>query len=197
MSNTGIPGNINPCLSNTRLSTEYCVKSPSTEYGSKPSYKIENLVNENCDVNHDRSPGCKPNVNYRRPNHGCLMWLSTSARPNISKCSVSCYETLFHAKSCSLETHPWYLGIHKRDQPVRYYVQRGLLPSKSLEAFADAEYGSKVTHRRSVSGGAVMNGEACVCWLPRAQKSETLLTSEAEYIALKDVVKGLLFLRQA
>ena len=33
----------------------------------------------------------------------------------------------------------------------------------SLEVFADADYASKATDRRSVSGGAIMCGCACVC----------------------------------
>ena len=37
---------------------------------------------------------------------------------------------------------------------------------------------------------------ACVCWFSRTQKCVTLSTSEAEYVALDDAVKELLFLRQ-
>ena len=36
----------------------------------------------------------------------------------------------------------------------------------------------------------------CVCWFSRTQKCVTLSTSEAEYVALGDAVKKLLFLRQ-
>ena len=65
-----------------------------------------------------------------------------------------------------------------------------------LKVFADADYASKATDRRSVSGGAIMCGGACVCWLSRTQKCVTLSTSEAEYDAHGDAVKELLFLRQ-
>ena len=41
--------------------------------------------------------------------------------------------------------------------------QRGTLAGISLEIFADADYASKATDRRSVSGGAVVGGGACVC----------------------------------
>ena len=37
---------------------------------------------------------------------------------------------------------------------------------------------------------------ACVWWFSRTQKCVTLSTSEAEYVALGDAVKELLFLRQ-
>ena len=65
-----------------------------------------------------------------------------------------------------------------------------------METFADADYASKATDRRSVSGGVIMCGGACVCWFSRTQKCVTLSTSEAEYVALGDTVKELLFLRQ-
>ena len=74
--------------------------------------------------------------------------------------------------------------------------QRGTLSGISLEVFADADYASKATDRRSVSGGLILCGGASVCWFSRTQKCVTLSTSEAEYVALGDAVKELLFLRQ-
>ena len=65
-----------------------------------------------------------------------------------------------------------------------------------LKVFADADYTSKATDRRSVSGGAIMCGGACVCWFSRTQKCVTLSTSEAQYVAHGNAVKELLFLRQ-
>ena len=65
-----------------------------------------------------------------------------------------------------------------------------------MEVFADADYASKATDRRSVSGGLIMCGGASVCWFSRTQKCVTLSTSEAEYVALEDAVNEVLFLRQ-
>ena len=62
--------------------------------------------------------------------------------------------------------------------------------------FADADYASKATDRLSVSGGLIMCGGFSVCWFSRSIKCVTLSTSEAEYVALGDAVKELLFLRQ-
>ena len=47
-----------------------------------------------------------------------------------------------------------------------------------------------------MSGGAIMCAGGCVCRFSRTQKCVTLSTSEAEYVALGDEVKELLFLRQ-
>ena len=64
-----------------------------------------------------------------------------------------------------------------------------------LEVFADADYASTATDRRSVSGGIVMCGGAAVSWFSRTQKCVTLSTSEAEYVALADSFKEALFMR--
>ena len=74
--------------------------------------------------------------------------------------------------------------------------RRGTLSSISLEVFASADYASKATDRRSVSGGAIIHGGASVCWFSRTQNCVTLSTSEAEYVSLGDAVNELLFLRQ-
>ena len=39
-----------------------------------------------------------------------------------------------------------------------------------LEVFADSDFASKTTDRRSVSGGIVMCGGAAVSWFSRMQK---------------------------
>ena len=67
--------------------------------------------------------------------------------------------------------------------------QRGTTVGNSLEVFADADYASRATERRSVSGGVIMCAGACVCWFSRTQKCVPLSTSEAESVALGDGVK--------
>ena len=66
-----------------------------------------------------------------------------------------------------------------------------------LVAFADADYASKATDRRSVSGGAIMCAGACVCWFSITQKCATLstTTTEAEYVALANTIKEAMVLR--
>ena len=72
------------------------------------------------------------------------------------------------------------------DLGVTFQRGRGL----ELVGFADAVYATKATDRRSVSGGAVMCAGACVCCFSRTPKCVTLLTTEAEYVALGDHKEG-------
>ena len=65
-----------------------------------------------------------------------------------------------------------------------------------MVSFADADYASKATDRRSVSGGVVMCAGGPVSWYSKSQKCVTLSTTQAEYVAMSDVAKEILFLRQ-
>ncbi|CAB1098415.1 unnamed protein product [Ectocarpus sp. CCAP 1310/34] len=69
-------------------------------------------------------------------------------------------------------------------------------PDIANAGYADADFASKAADRRSVSGGIVTCGGGVVSWFSRTQKCVTLSTTEAEYVALGDVVKEILFLRQ-
>ena len=127
---------------------------------------------------------------------GSLMWLSISTRPDTANAvrTVARYCTApraIHWKAA--------LGILEYINGTSEYgitFQRETLPSISLEVFADADYASKATDRRSVSCGLVGCGGASVCWFSRTQKCVIPSTSEAEYVALGDAVKESLFLRQ-
>ena len=66
----------------------------------------------------------------------------------------------------------------------------------SLISFADADYASRSTDRRSVSGGVVMCAGGPVSWHSKTQKCVTLSTTQAEYVAMSDMGKEILFLRQ-
>ena len=128
---------------------------------------------------------------------GRLIWLSISTRPDIASAvrAVARYCTApraIHWKAAVgiLE----YINGTTSECGITF--QRGTLSSLSLKVFADADYASKATDGRSVSGGLIMCGGASVCWFSRTQKCVTLSTSEAAYVALGDAVKELLFLRQ-
>ena len=127
---------------------------------------------------------------------GSLMWLSISTHQDIANSvrAVARYCTApraIHWKAA--------LGILECINGTSEYsiiFQRGTWSSSSLEVFADADYAAKGTDRLSVSGGLIMCGGASVCWFSRTQKCVTLSTSEADYVALGNAVKKLLFLRQ-
>ena len=74
--------------------------------------------------------------------------------------------------------------------------QKGAFTGISLISFADAEYASRSTDRRSVSRGVVMCAGGPVSWHSKTQKCVTLSTTQAVYVTMSDMEKEILFLRQ-
>ena len=77
--------------------------------------------------------------------------------------------------------------------------QKGTFTGLSLISFADADYAWRSTDRRSVSGGVVMCAGGPVSWHSKTQKCVTLdllSTTQAEYEAMSDMGKEILFSRQ-
>ena len=128
---------------------------------------------------------------------GSLMWLSIiSTRPDIANAVRAVAKYCTAPRAIHWKAALGILEYINETSEYRIRFQRGALSGISLEVFAGADYASKATDRRSVSGRLIMCGGASVCWFSRTQKCVTLSTSEAEYVALGDAVKELLFLRQ-
>ena len=123
---------------------------------------------------------------------GSLMWLSITTRPDIANAvrAVARYCTApraIHWKAV--------LGILEYINGTREYgitFQRGTLSSISMKVFVDADYASKATDRRSVSGGLIMRGGASVCWFSRTQKRVTLSTSDSRVRCSRGRSKGVI-----
>ena len=127
---------------------------------------------------------------------GGLMWLAISTRPDIYNAVRSVARYCSAPKAVHWKSALGILAYINGTCGFGITYQRGTTVGISLECFADADYASRATDRRYVSGGAIMCGGACACWFSRTQKCVTFSTSEAEYVALGDAVKELLFLRQ-
>ena len=65
-----------------------------------------------------------------------------------------------------------------------------------LKAYSDADFAVDKETRISVTGYVVYFMSVPVCWRSRGQKSVTLSTTEAEYVACSEVVKEVLFILQ-
>ena len=61
--------------------------------------------------------------------------------------------------------------------------------------FADADYLAASNDRRSMSGVAVVLGDATISWKSSTHECVTTATCEAEYVTLFDAVKEAIFER--
>ena len=65
-----------------------------------------------------------------------------------------------------------------------------------MEAYTDWDFGTCLDTRRSVSGAVLMLAKGAISLHSRVQELTASGTSEAEYVALSEVVNEVLFLRQ-
>ena len=65
-----------------------------------------------------------------------------------------------------------------------------------MEAYTDSDFGTCLDTRRSVSGAVLMLAKGAISLHSRVQELTASGTSEAEYVALSEVVNEVLFLRQ-
>ena len=130
---------------------------------------------------------------------GSLMWIATQTRPDIAN-AVRAVARFSHDPR---EVH--WKAVCKILEYLHSTAHLGLTYRKEnstsveiifdLDAYVDADYAQKVNDRRSVSGAAIFCGGCLVTWFSRTQKSVTLSTTEAEYVAMAEGVKEALYVR--
>jgi hypothetical protein len=123
---------------------------------------------------------------------GCLMYAMVATRPDIA--FAVGYLSRFVSKPT---TRVWTLA-----KEVLRYLQgsshfglcfrKTSLPFK-LTAFVDADWGRDRATGKSVTGLIVFLGKNLIAWASRQQKCVALSSTEAEYIALSEVVKEVLW----
>lgn len=127
---------------------------------------------------------------------GCLNHAAVNTRPDIS-----------HAVSQLAQHSSCYGSIHvtAAKHLLRYIkgtLERGLVfkqhsvSPRLLSGYADADYANDVDTRKSTTGYTITVGGFTVCWRSRRKQSVALSTTEAEYMAMGDCAKHLLWFRR-
>jgi hypothetical protein len=65
-----------------------------------------------------------------------------------------------------------------------------------LEVFSDSDYSVDKETRRIITGYVIFLDGSPILWRSRGQKSVTLLTTEAEYVAMSEAVREVKFIYQ-
>ena len=126
---------------------------------------------------------------------GALMWTATMTRPDIA-CAVRavarfCENPGPTHKKAVMKIFQYLL--HTKEWGITYGGQGcGLC----MEAYTDSDFGACLDTRRSISGAVLMLAKGAISWHSRMQEVTASGTSEAEYVALPEVVKEVLFLKQ-
>lgn len=127
---------------------------------------------------------------------GMLLYLIKFSRPDIAN-SV---RELSKVLDCSTQA-----SYKEMLRIVKYVLDTPLLglqmkPSRergsawNIVCFTDSDYACDPETRRSVSGYVIFVHGVPICWRSQAQRSVTLSSTEAEWIAMSEAVKDVIFL---
>jgi len=124
---------------------------------------------------------------------GSLTYLANTTRPNLA--FVANVLSRFNANPGRIH---WKAAKHA----LRYLIgttNLGITYSKSgkpLHAYVDADWEGNIDNRRSCIGLVLVLAEGPISWKSKQQKSVALSTMEAEYMALSEVVKEVIYTRR-
>ena len=132
---------------------------------------------------------------------GILLYISLAARPDISfavqqLCTVTANPGIKHWEA--LEHVLRYLsGTPKRALNLNRKHNDALLSTYEpiIEAYSDSDFANDTDTRRSISGYVIFVDNNIVSWGSKKQNSVALSTAEAEFMALTECAKEVLWLR--
>ena len=129
---------------------------------------------------------------------GMLLYLLKHSRPDLSNSvreltKVMDGATKGHLKAMYrvikyvLDTKHWRLQMKTNRSEENEW---------NIEAFSDSDYAGDRDTRRSVSGYIILVNGCVVSWRSRSQRSVTLSSSEAEYVAASETVTEMIYIKQ-
>jgi len=130
---------------------------------------------------------------------GMLLYFVKHSRPDLSNPVRELSKVMNGATSGHLKSLYRVIKFVLDSQHISLTMQ----PSSSCEqqkweltAFSDSDYGRDRDTRRSISGYVIFLARAPISCRSKAQHSATLLSTEAEYVALSEVATEILFAKQ-
>lgn len=126
---------------------------------------------------------------------GSLMYACIGTRPDLAH-SVT---LLSQFSSCPNKTH---LAAAKRvlrylKGTIDWALNFPKINDSILHGFTDSSYGNSIEDRKSYSGYVFRLGEATVSWCSKKQKVVALSTTEAEYMAMSDAARHMIWMHNA
>lgn len=124
---------------------------------------------------------------------GALMFLSNVSRPDIS------YATGKVARAAAKPTETNWMEVKRifrylkgtMDMSITFPKKEGIC----MKAYSDADYAGDETSRKSTTGSVITINDSPVSWISRLQRTVSLSTTEAEYNALAETTKEVMWTR--
>lgn len=124
---------------------------------------------------------------------GCLLYLSTCSRPDIS-------HAISVASRTSSPTEAHWSALKRILRYLRGTIDLGIkwkqVKNSLLLGYSDADYANDTETRKSTTGLCIMLNGGPIMWKSQRQAIITLSTTESEYVAGCELVKDLLPIRE-
>ncbi|KAE9007452.1 hypothetical protein PR001_g16969 [Phytophthora rubi] len=167
-------------------------------FGQQSAKPVDNPCASGMKLSKTQSPGTvedRAEMQSRpyRSLIGCLLYITTCIRPDIAYLVTQLSRCL---ENPGLQHWRAAIRVLRYLKTTREHgiVYQGC-DDVTVEAFTDADWGSNIDDRRSVSGVMVMMGNAPVVFKSKFQRTVALSSAEAEYMALSICLQEVLWTR--
>jgi hypothetical protein len=168
-------------------------------FGQANTKPVDNPCAAGLKLSKSQSPGTKAERDAMRSKPyrsliGCLLYITTCTRPDIAFVVTQLSRFLENPGQRHWNAAVRVLRYLKSTRQHGIIYQGGT-GSVTLKAYSDADWGTNLDDRRSVSGVMVMIGNAPVVFKSKFQRTVALSSAEAEYMALSLCVQEVLWTR--
>ena len=174
-------------LEEFRFENARSINTPGTIIGTHPNMHMtdESLL-----------PLSLQDVSLYRQMVGSLMYASISTRPDIT------HATNIVARSMSNPSQADMVRVRRIFKYLTKAKQYGLVYSNQhhggevkLCAYSDADWGGDISDRKSTTGYCTFMNDNLISWATKKQSTVALSSCEAEYMAISEVVKEIMWMR--
>jgi len=123
---------------------------------------------------------------------GSLMYAMVCTRPDIGHAVGVVSRFMANPGKAHWEAVKWILRYLRGTTEKCLYFGKGDI---KVQGYVDADFGGEMDHRRSTTGYIFIVGTTAVSWMSRIQKIVALSTTEAEYVAVTEASKELIWLQ--
>lgn len=124
--------------------------------------------------------------------NGCLNFLMSQTRPDVAFASQLCSRYNSAPSRDHDETLDHVYGYLARCSDVAIKYRRGFT---DLVSFTDSDFAGCLDTRRSTTGWVIVFGGAPISWCSRRQKTVTLSTTHAEYVAAAELARETIWVK--
>lgn len=127
---------------------------------------------------------------------GSLLYLVKHSRPDLSNSTRELSKAMDGANKAQYKMMLRAIKYVKDTEDLRLRIQPDERTEKkwSIKAYSDSDFAGDVDGRKSVSGYVIYMDGMPISWRSKGQKSVSLSSTEAEYMAVSEVTMELLFI---